>query len=246
MTLNTWGGRAGLQPLLDFLKKYQETDIFCLQEIWQTQDPASAGHMDSRVVSDLLEQIAKTLPEFQFFFRPQFRGIYGLAMFVRKEIFVVGEGELFVFKEQGYENPGSPGNHARNIQHLTLRTSKGPVTVVNFHGLWNGDGKTDTADRLSQSRNIAKFLKTLKNPFVLAGDFNLVPQSESFRILAENFAHDLVTEHAVTSTRSRFYTKSEKMADYILTSSGLSVSRFEVLPDEVSDHLALRVSISID
>jgi len=68
-----------------------------------------------------------------------------------------------VFKEQGFENPAAIGNHARNIQYVTLKTPAGPLTIVNFHGLWNGQGKTDTEDRLSQSRKIADFLRQLKN-----------------------------------------------------------------------------------
>ena len=35
ITLNTWGGRAGKEKLLSFFQTYrEETDIFCLQEIW--------------------------------------------------------------------------------------------------------------------------------------------------------------------------------------------------------------------
>ena len=34
ITLNTWGGRAGEERLLDFFNTHKDdTDIFCLQEI---------------------------------------------------------------------------------------------------------------------------------------------------------------------------------------------------------------------
>jgi endonuclease/exonuclease/phosphatase family metal-dependent hydrolase len=240
ISLNTWGGRAGLPLLKRFFGKYQDTDIFCLQEIWQTSDPSLIEARDPRIVIDLLEQIASSLPDFQCFFRPQYRGIYGLATFVRKNISVENEGEVFVFKGPGFENPVSMGNHARNIQHLTLQTKMGPVTVVNFHGLWNGKGKSDSEDRLLQSRNIAAFLKTLNNPYILVGDFNLTPDTQSFKILREACPKDLIFEYGISSTRSSFYPKPEKMADYLLTSEKVPTSFFEVLPDEVSDHLALR------
>ena len=96
ISLNTWGGRAGMPLLKSFFEKYQDVDVFCLQEIWQTKDESLIEARDPRIVIDLLEQIASLLPDFNFFFRPQYRGIYGLATFVRKNIQIEEEGELFV------------------------------------------------------------------------------------------------------------------------------------------------------
>lgn len=184
------------------------------------------------------------MPDFNYFFRPQYRGIYGLATFVRKSIHVENEGEVFVFKHQGYENPIAMGNHGRNIQHLTLRTDAGPITIVNFHGLWNGQGKSDSEDRILQSQKIAQFLTTVRTPYALAGDFNLTPNTQSFRILNDICPKDFIAEYGVTSTRSSFYPKPERLADYILACEKTQASTFEVLPDEVSDHLALRAHLA--
>ncbi len=244
ITFNTWGGRAGLAGIKSFIEKHQNVDVFCLQEIWQTDDTSLIEAMDVRLVTNLLEEIAASLPGFRFYFRPQYRNIYGLATFVRKEISVIDEGELFVFKEQGFENPVAIGNHARNIQFVTLSTQTGPVTVINFHGLWNGSGKTDTADRILQSQKIADFINSLNNPCVLAGDFNLSPETQSLRILEEACPRNLVTEYGVTSTRTSHYQKPGKFADYILCNE-IEVVAFEVLPDEVSDHAPLMVSIEV-
>jgi endonuclease/exonuclease/phosphatase family metal-dependent hydrolase len=243
ISLNTWGGRAGMPLLKSFFEKYKNADVFCLQEIWQTNEASLIEGNDPRLVLNLLEQIAAILSDFNFYFRPQYRGIYGLATFVKKHIPVEDEGELFVFKHQGYENPTAVGNHGRNIQYLTLKTSSGPITIVNFHGLWNGQGKSDSEDRILQSTIIAQFLKGLKNPYVLAGDFNLTPNTQSYRILNEICPKDFVTEFGVTSTRSSFYPKPEKFADYIMTCGRVGASEFEVLPDEISDHLALRADL---
>ena len=245
ITLNTWGARAGLKRLENFFSKYQDADVFCLQEIWQAHDENLIEARDPRLVPDLLEKVASWLPEFHHYFRPQYRGIFGLATFVRRSIEVLTEGELFVFKEQGFENPAAIGNHARNIQFVRVRTVGGPLTIVNFHGLWNGQGKADTEDRLLQSRKIAEFISHVDPPYVLAGDFNLRPDTESFKILTEACPRDFVTEFQVKSTRSSLYKKPEKFADYILGSRGLSARAFEVLPEEVSDHMALRVQLDL-
>lgn len=244
ITFNTWGGRAGLSGIKDFIEKHQNVDVFCLQEIWQTMDTSLIEAMDERLVTNLLAEIAASLPGCNFYFRPQYRNIYGLATFVRKEIRVIEEGELFVFKEQGFENPVAIGNHARNIQYVTLQTQSGPITVINFHGLWNGLGKTDTADRILQSQKIADFINSLNNPCVLAGDFNLSPETQSLRILEEACPRNLVTEYGVTSTRTSYYRKPGKFADYVLCNE-IEVAAFEVLPDEVSDHAPLMVSIEV-
>ena len=34
ISLNTWGGRGGLDGLLDFFTRHRDVDVFCLQEVW--------------------------------------------------------------------------------------------------------------------------------------------------------------------------------------------------------------------
>ena len=50
---------------------------------------------------------------------------------------------------------------------------------------------------------------------------------------------NLIKEYKVTTTRSHFYTKEHKFADYILVSPEIEVKKFEVIQDVVSDHLPL-------
>lgn len=241
ITFNTWGGRLGEKPIRDFFKKYQDSDVFCLQEIWETDDLSLID--DPKVDTKLLTKISSYLPDHRYYFRPQYRGIYGLATFVHEKHVVDSEGELFVFKEQGYENPAAMGNHARNIQFLNLKINAQPICVVNFHGLWNGGGKTDTPDRISQSQKIADFLTKVPSQFLIAGDFNLEPETESIRIIERMCPQNLIKQFNITSTRSSLYPKPGRFADYIFLSKEFLVSEFEVLPDEASDHLALRVKI---
>lgn len=111
--------------------------------------------------------------------------------------------------------------------------------MVNVHGLWNGNGKTDTPDRLVQSDNIIKFIKNLDNPFVLCGDFNLLPDTESLKKFEEFGLRNLVREYNIRSTRTKFYDKEHKFADYIFVSKDIKVVDFKVMSDEVSDHSPL-------
>jgi endonuclease/exonuclease/phosphatase family metal-dependent hydrolase len=58
---------------------------------------------------------------------------------------------------------------------------------------------------------------------------------------------NLIREYGITSTRSSLYATSPVMyADYALTTPGVKVNEFKVLPDEVSDHLALLLDFEIE
>jgi endonuclease/exonuclease/phosphatase family metal-dependent hydrolase len=164
-------------------------------------------------------------------------------MLVSKKLNVTEEGDVFVYKQRGFIPEGDVGTHARNIQYVTVETSNGPFTVINFHGLWNGKGKTDTEDRINQSRNILAFTQKLNGEHILCGDFNLLPDTESLKLFEREGLRNLVKEYKISSTRTSFYTKPEKHADYMFVTKGVQVKEFTVLPDEVSDHAPLLVEI---
>lgn len=251
ISLNIWGGKAGRGRLLEFFREYAEaTDIFCLQEVLSAAHPHIEGHLaggvairNDQLMTRGLQDISMILLDHTPFFRSQFMDNYGLLMLVRKNVRVREEGEVFVHKHKGHVPDGDAGNHARNLQYVTVETTDGPITVMNFHGLWNGQGKGDSADRLEQSEKILKFTKKIQNPFILCGDFNLLPDTESLRKLESSGLRNLVKEFGITSTRTSFYTKPEKFADYVFISRGIDLKHFEVLPHEVSDHAPLLVEV---
>jgi len=246
ITLNTWGGKAGKEKLLGFFERYKDIDIFCLQEIWSAPytdvGERQAGGVDldyEQIMTRGAQEISEVLPLHTSYFHPHLLNNYGLQMLVKKDLKVVKDGEVFVYKHKGHVPEGDLGQHARNIQYVTLETASGLITVINFHGLWNGKGKTDTEDRINQSKNILKFVNSLPNDFILCGDFNLLPETKSLKMFEENGLRNLIKEHGITSTRTSFYTKPVKYADYIFVTPEIEVKDFKVLPEEVSDHSAL-------
>ncbi len=246
ITLNTWGGRAGKENLLKFFEEHRGVDIFCLQEIWAAPfddlkgRPAGGVELPfEKMMVYGLQEISRILPEYTPYFKPHYLESYGLLMMVKSNIEVLEEGEVFVHKEKGYIPGHDVGRHARNIQYITFNTPLGVRTAINFHGLWNGEGKGDSDERLLQSQNIVAYLKTLKDPYVLAGDFNLNPETKSLGILEDHGMRNLIKEYGVFSTRTPLYDKENKFADYILVSGGIDALDFSVLPDVVSDHSPL-------
>lgn len=244
--LNIWGGRAGKGKLLAFLDAHRDADVFCLQEVWSARyqglDGASAGgrplDQDAIMVSGK-QEIAAQLDGHAIFFHPHHLNDYGLMTLVAEPLGVVQSGDVFVHRERGFIPEGDIGHHARNVQFVTVATPDGPVSVMNFHGLWNGQGKRDSADRLAQSRRILDFCASRREPFVICGDFNLAPETQSLRMLEAAGLRNLIAEFGVTSTRTSLYTRTERFADYAFVSPGIDVCAFRVMPDEVSDHAPL-------
>jgi endonuclease/exonuclease/phosphatase (EEP) superfamily protein YafD len=250
--LNIWGGRAGREKVLEFFATHKDIDVFCLQEVWSAPYPELEGVSVANritkhelVMSEALHDISNVLVDHTPYFRPHYGDNYGLVMFVKNTLELIEEGEVFVYKEKGYVFEGDPGNHACNLQYVKIQTEGKQYTVLNFHGLWNGQGKGDSPDRIVQSEKIISFLEvTDPKHFVLCGDFNLSPDTESIKMIADGLgAHDLIAEHGVTSTRTSLYTKEPKFADYVFTGSDIIVKDFKVLPDEVSDHAPLYVEV---
>jgi len=246
ISLNTWGGRAGKDKLLEFFATHKDVDVFCLQEIWSAPYEHLEGHAaggmsidHSNIMVYGLQEISTLLNTHAAYFKPHHLDNYGLLMLIKKDLDVIAEGDVFVYKERGHIPEGDVGFHARNVQFATIATKNGNRTILNFHGLWNGGGKGDSDDRLLQSERIIQFMKTLSNPYVMCGDFNLLPDTQSLKKLEDSGLRNLVKENGITSTRTSFYTKPEKFADYAFVSDEIAIKDFKVLPDEVSDHSPL-------
>ncbi len=234
ITLNIWGGHVRA-PLLRFIKVHQNIDVFCFQEVYH-QAPHKIS-LDNRLLSlNIFEEFQALLPQHQGFFRPIVNHFYGLAIFIKKSLEILGEGDIRIHENSTY--PGRGPTHARNLQWLHYRTFQQTYYILNVHGLWNGQGKTDTAERLAQSQVIKAFMDSLKAPKILCGDFNLRPDTQSIHLLAQGM-NNLIQTQGITSTRPNLYPKTERFADYILTSPEIAIHQFKVLPEAVSDHAPL-------
>jgi endonuclease/exonuclease/phosphatase family metal-dependent hydrolase len=244
--LNTWGGRGGKENLLNFFEEHKHVDLFCLQEMWAASHDLIGRSVAGKILNlDTImtrgvQEISAIMSDYLAYFHPHYEN-YGIMMLVKKDLQILDEGDFFVHHHKGYiPGPNEDlGHHARNLQWVTIETKAGPRMIINFHGLWNGKGKGDSEHRLTQSDKISTFLKNTTMPHVMCGDFNLTPDTESLKKLEALRMRNLIKEYGITSTRSNLYTKPEKYADYTLVSKDIEVKDFKILPDEVSDHLAM-------
>lgn len=248
VSLNIWGGIV-YEPLIKFVETQSENvDLFCFQEVLFGSRPEFTSIHKARI--NIFEEIAERLPEFvvykfvangatHFQSEPLDGFQAGQAIFVRRSIRVTTNGGFRGYHDE-LPDEVRGGKITGSCQWIEIETpQKDPVTIVNFHGLWqSGTKKADTPERLLQSEIIQNFFRERNGKKILCGDFNLLPNGESMAIL-EKGMKNLIKEHSIQSTRSSFYPKEDKFADYILISPEVKVGDFKVLTDEVSDHLPL-------
>lgn len=247
LCLNTWGGRLR-DPLLSFLRSQRESvDVFALQEVLDGSAPPGeragvdqyAG-VDLSVSPELYRLCARELSGFQGFLSGPYSSLgERLATFVRDGLTVGGTGqvELHPPLRQVVNDTSFRANSI--AQHLQVSDGGLKLRVVNTHGMWIAGGKDDTPERLQQSERLDALVSEFRDPTVLCGDFNLLPNTQSIRIL-EKGLRNLVREYGVSSTRSRLSPASKgKFADYVFVTPTLRVAAFRVLEVLISDHLPL-------
>lgn len=254
----------------EFLRKYKKsTELFCFQEVISTFKngayPKSLHRtipyhehkqvVNFPIISKILSKATKAVPQrFTMYHSPHNDFLETFAP----------EGNMMAWKyfsdwttqitrvEFGAQDIFALEDRATNVvmQWLFLESHEGKkVVITNLHGLWEKSIKTDTERKLEQSRRIVKVLQYLKTRFasevIMAGDFNLLPTTESIHIIESFGMRNLITEYGITDTRTEHYKKELRYADYIFVSSGVTVNSFKVLPDVVSDHAPLQLNFSI-
>lgn len=227
ISLNTWEGKI-LEPLKSFIQKYsKEVDVFCFQEVLKEDE------------NNLFDLIQKILPDFDGYFNEQVHGV-GLATFVKKTIEVKKVDTFCILSsEETKKQNGVLYHYPRIVQIISLKNID--VNIFNFHGI-PGAMKEDTIVRKLQSERLQRILDNYTGNKILVGDFNLSPNTNAIGVL-ENMLNNLMKNSDAKTTRTKLYEKRDILpfADYIFVSPNLKINSFNVLPDEVSDHLPLIV-----
>lgn len=264
VSLNAWGGRVW-DPMIPFLAEV-DADVLCLQEVVRTPGAGrrwltyrgDGAELPQR--ANLYDEIRDAHPGHDAGFYPAaggelfdgdavFRSEFGLATFVRNSLPVVGTALGFVHGDFSLD---SWGEHPRprNAHCVRLFDTAGgaPIVVAQLHGLRELSGKQDTPHRRTQAEELVRLIRAVWRPgerLVVCGDLNLLPGSETFAILGALGLGDLVTGRGFTDTRTSYYAKDNRYADYLLVTPNVDVRRFEVIATpEVSDHRPLLLDVA--
>lgn len=258
VSLNTWGGKI-YQPLISFISQHtKDTDIFCLQEVFDTKS-AIKQYKDIR--ANLLDELTKILSDFRYFYSLEIKGFdsspdpvdfdlsVGKTIFIKNNIKIGSTGEQLLYgnkTERSLKKDFS--NLPITIQYINFTFNNKTYIVCNIHGTSFPGSKLDTSPRLKYSRKIRDFLKTQQGIKIVVGDFNLLPQTQSIKILEEDM-RNLIKEFNIERTRSNlspFYGEPDfqKYADYVFVSRDIKVTSFAVPQLQISDHLPMILEFS--
>ncbi len=243
LSLNAWGGRV-LEPLKTFLENQNEdVDVFCFQEIFRektAKNPEEFADMTKANIH-LYEDIENILTNYNGYFCSVHGDYYGIAIFVKKDLDVLEYREILIFENKDFvpQVEDFTEDHNRKMQYVKIKINNEYFNIMNVHGHWVRGNKLDNHNRLKQSDVIIDFVKSLTDNKILCGDFNLRPDTESIIKIEKEGMINLIKKYDITSTRTSFYEKSEKYADYIFISSDIRIKEFQVLCDVVSDHSPL-------
>ena len=151
---------------------------------------------------------------------------------------------IVVGGETGGAGPAGDRPRAALGVRVVARPGGRTVTVVNLHGLRDPAGKHDTPARRGQAARLAELVQRLRRPgdlVVVCGDLNLLPDSETFDVLAGVGLVDLV---GTADTRTSRYAKPSRHASYMLVSDPGAVKHFDApAAPEVSDHRPLVLDV---
>lgn len=259
LCLNGWGGKLH-QELIDYLTSTRP-DVLCLQEVVHTAS-ASTDWLEYRDQGKSLQQrsrffseVCKALPEHNAIFCPAAQGElwegdkahvsqWGLASFIHESLPVIAQHHGFV---HGVYAPHDFGDHPRSRNAHVFRVydyvNDYPVCIAHLHGLRDLAGKQDTPARLAQANRLRELVQSVVQEgdrLVVCGDFNVLPESQTFMVLASIGLTELVTSRGHKTTRTSHYKKPERFADYMFVNKPLADARFEVITHpEVSDHCPL-------
>lgn len=252
VSFNLWGGTI-YEPLMDYISEQSATtDIFCFQEVFSALPGAPETSSGARMF--LFEELQELLKDFSGFFdlRSQgcdFQGLvdapvsHGLAVFVRSRL------ETRSINSKLIGEVGELPDRLVKAQVLTVASANKLLSVINFHGVAQPGNKLDTPERLEQSKKLLEIARSLPNrPVILCGDLNLMPETESIKILEQDL-NNLIKEFNITNTRNEVswkrFSNIQKFSDFVFVSPGLKIKSFEVPYNEVSDHLPMLLDFDL-
>ena len=257
VSLNIQGGAQG-EAFFKYVKQAAKTaDVLCFQEVYKAARTITA-HRGEQM--DIYNQLQKQLTGFNGIFLPVSRTVgkhFGLKQKVEMGMAIFTIRGLNTGKHFGKHVDGSlesridfeQGKSANAAQVLELRLPEGSVWVVNFHGVFWPGTKLDTPKRLRQSKILISLMKKLKGPKVLCGDFNLMPETESVKMLERAGMVNLIRKYKIKNTRNTIswkrHNNRQYFADFTFTTPDVQVKNFKVPYNLASDHLPMVVEFAL-
>jgi len=166
LSLNIWGGKQ-FDILIDYIQKHShDVDVFCFQEVFNT--PTAHTTVDTYYRANIFSELQSILPDYQGYHAPvqwgygfespaDFDICWGLALFVRKSLQVIDVWDTYLYLHLNAKKDWDNSSIWRNLQYVKIHDGTSDYTIGHLHGYRNGKGKTDTPERMAQSKKARKY-----------------------------------------------------------------------------------------
>ena len=136
----------------------------------------------------------------------------------------------------------------RSIILVELKINNKNLQILSLHGLYSID-KKDSEETIKQCKYIIEAAKRKDMPTIIVGDFNLLPETESIKLIDKEF-RNLIKEFKIKSTKPNFDHGTEPkqgrfVMDYVFVNDKIKVNDFKVIETDISDHLPLILDFDI-
>lgn len=251
--------------LLSRFLSQQDLDILCFQEVSEKIDASVNPDFVSKNPIDKATKNLKysffgqtwTMKEFhlknfhkKINFDFHFGGFLKTGGYIKTKFKIIQKSNIFVQRSlQVKVTDWSkwPKNQSKAVQMVDLQLSNSKkLRVLNYHGIWTKE-KIGNDETLKACRKILKLAREVNYSTIIAGDFNLFPNTPSMQVFYDDFIN-LVDKYDISTTRPKSNELSHlkrNVVDYILVSKDIKVNSFAVLDLDVSDHLPLILDFEI-
>ncbi|MGE5042373.1 MAG: endonuclease/exonuclease/phosphatase family protein [Candidatus Levyibacteriota bacterium] len=245
LQLNIWNGGKLWGNLEAFLKD-NSFDILFFQEVFNGH-----GQVPNRYKT--LELFKDMFPGYYSHFAPSFGDIgeYGAidrgnAIFSK---FPITSSDIIFFdlpyrvfeeqKQRDFEQT------PRALEYCEVDLGKTRVNLFNHHGIWGHHGD-DTPRRLEMGKTIVRHIRNKEN-VILAGDFNLNPDTETVRMVEKElesvFSNTLPSTFNMKRKDDPGYATAK--VDMLFVSKNIKVLEKDCPQVDVSDHFPLTAVLEV-
>lgn len=244
--INIYKGKY-LDTLVEFLKQ-EKPDFVSMQEV-----TGGGENLCDDKSLDITEYLKQKLSMDAVFEKEydisDISGYLGNAVLTKHKIEtrnVVTLKPTTIFTTAQINDPEYFDKTPTNVVDCVCNIGQFTFHIMSTHGAWTAPPQ-DTVETIRQAGLVADYLKKIKEPFVLGGDFNNVIQSKTIGII-NRVANNLLFDSAVLETTNP---KVHKIAprgyliDFIFVSRNIKLIKLSVPQITVSDHLPLVAEFEI-
>lgn len=245
LTINIWNGGQLWNPLLKYLKK-ENPDILALQEVYGESNPKQSRSFRSvrEFRKELKYEFNAYTPEV---LTSSKNGTVESGNAIFSKFPVLENGNIFFdipYKKFKYEGVKDFRLQPSSLQEATVLIDGKKVNIFNIHGIWDFHGE-DNKRRLKMGDKIVSRIKN-KNKVILAGDFNIKPDTETIgkieKDLISVFKNELTSTFNMKIKGQGFETAA---VDMIFVSRDIKVLDHYCPEVDVSDHMPLVAILEI-